>query len=175
MIWYEKAFEEKMRPHIDDIYKKSDGLKSINRYERDKHTTENMKVLDIDLGVDTILKYDDGSIITVQEKTRKYYYRNFNDFTFEYYNDPKTKSEGEWFKLAAQMYFFGYANEKENGYYKYWLIDVLKLRLFIKQNIGIDKLKIKYLHQNKPPAKANFFGIPFNLFDNDKSIIIRKG
>jgi hypothetical protein len=99
----------------------------------------------------------------LQEKSRKHNYLKYDDFTFEYYNNPTTKDEGEWFKLAAQLYFYGFANKNETEYVKYYLVNVPKLRLFLKNKIGIKTLESEYLHRNTPPAKANFFAIPFKI------------
>jgi hypothetical protein len=164
MAWQAKNFEEKMHPYIDEIYK---GLfSSLSRIERsNRETTTDSKILfmDKELSIDTFLYFKDGTVLTLQEKSRKHNYLKYDDFTFEYYNDPKTKDEGEWFKLAAQLYFYGFTNESETGYAKFYLLNVPKLRLFLKNNIGIKALEEKYLHPNRPPAKANFFAIPFSI------------
>jgi hypothetical protein len=164
MAWQAKNFEEKMHPCIDEIYR---GLFSkLDRIDRsNRETTTDSKVLfmDKELSIDTFLYFKDGTMLTLQEKSRKHDYLKYADFTFEYYNDPRTKDEGEWFKLAAQLYFYGFVNESETGYVKYYLMNVPKLRIFLKNNIGIKTLEEKYLHPNRPPAKANFFAIPFSI------------
>lgn len=170
MAWIEKAFEEQMTPHIDGIYYKLfSNLVDIKRSSRDTQTDEKILFMDRHLAIDTFLSFKDGTVLTLQEKTRqRYYHDTFGaDFTFEYYNDPATKDEGEWFKLAAQLYFYGYANGSEDGYYKYWIIDVPKLRLHLKNNIGIQQLESRYLRHNKPPAKASFFAVPFSIISDD--------
>jgi len=164
MAWSEKNFEESMTPHIDDIYKTIfSKLTNIVRSSRENTKDAKILMMDKDLAIDTFLYFTDGTMLTLQEKTRKNYYLKYNDFTFEYYNDPDIKDEGEWFKLAAQMYFYGFANQRENGYSKFYLVDVPKLRLFLKNKIGIERLERQYLQHNKPPAKANFFAIPFDM------------
>lgn len=128
--------------------------------------------MDKELAIDTFLYFADGSVLTLLEKTRKNHFLKYNDFTFEYYNDPAIKDEGEWFKLAAQLYFYGFANKAETGYEKYYLINIPELRLYLKNDIGIEKLTEKHLRHNKPPAKANFFAIPFSIIP-DKCIKYR--
>jgi len=172
-MWTEKIFEEKMTPFIDDIYKKTfSKLEHIVRSRRGNNQNSKIVFMDKELAIDTHLHFTDGTNLTFQEKTRRNCYHKYRDFTFEYYNDPITKEEGEWFKLASQLYFYGYSDQKENGYCEYWIINIPKFRLFLKNNIGIEILKQKYLRQNRPPAKANFFTIPFSLFETNKEICI---
>jgi len=168
MAWTEKAFEESMTPHIDEIYRRTfRGLTDIKRSDRETAIDSKILFMDRELAIDTFLHFMDGTILTLQEKTRKNWFRERygEDFTFEYYNDPITKDEGEWFKLAAQLYFYGYAKADMSGYEKYWLVDVLKLRLFMKNGIGISALEQRFLKYNKPPCKANFFAVPFTCID----------
>lgn len=172
-IWIEKEFEEKMQQYIDKIYYSIFlGLDKINRSKRDNNDNERIFFMDKELCIDTHLTFNDASVLTGQEKTLRASKQHYNHFTFEYYNDPTLKTPGEWFKLAAQFYFFGYANEGESDYLDWWLIDVLKLRLFLTNNVGIDILLNKYRHNNKGLAKADFFGIPFELLENENGIIL---
>jgi len=162
--WNDKGFEERMAPYIDKIYYRLFTnhvvIHRSNRTENDDHETQFM---DRELAIDTFLHLADGTVLTFQEKTRRnrILEKYGADFTFEYYNDPETGDQGEWFKLAAQLYFYGYATEEENGYSKCWILNVPELRLFLKKRIGIDQLEKNYLRRNSPPAKANFFAIPF--------------
>ena len=170
MAWAEKNFEESMTPHIDAIYRGLfSKLVSVIRNDRENQTDSKLLFMDKELAIDTFLHFKDGTVLTLQEKTRKRYYADKfgEDFTFEYYNDPRTGDEGEWFKLAAQFYFYGYAEGDLNGYYKYWIVNVPKLRLFLKNIVGIRELERRYLRRNKPPAKANFFAIPFSIIPSD--------
>lgn len=170
MSWKEKQFEEQMSPYIDNIYKQLfKGLKEINRSCSNKKNDIQM-FMDKELGIDTTLKFQDGTFLTFQEKTRLNNYLSFNDFTFEYYNDPSTGEQGEWFKLASQYYFYGFANKENKGYEKFYILNVPEFRLFLKNDVGIEELERKYLKQNKPPAKANFFFIPFKIIP-DKCIL----
>ena len=168
MSWSEKNFEEKMTKHIDDIYHGLfSNLREIKRSNRDNNGDTKTMFMDKELAIDTFIHFKDGSFITLQEKTRRFSYLKYNDFTFEYYNDPNTGEKGEWFKCAAQYYFYGYANENEDGYHKYWIIDVPKMRVHLKKKIGIKNLVKNHLQNNRPPAKANFFAIPFDKFSKD--------
>lgn len=176
MAWNDKNFEEKMTKYIDEIYKKLFGNRLINIYrsERNKENNQKLLFMDIELAIDTHLTFLDKSILTFQEKTRRNNFLKFNDFTFEYYNDPKTKEQGEWFKLASQLYFYGYANKFENGYDKFWILNVVKLRTQLMNNYSLNQLESKYLRYNKFPAKSNFFAIPFTVLEQMKNVILYK-
>lgn len=175
-MWVEKNFEEKMTQYIDNIYKEIFGNRLIKIYRSSRNNKEDKKLLfmDIELSIDTHLTFSNGSILTFQEKTRRNKFLQYNDFTFEYYNNPKIKEEGEWFKLAAQLYFFGYANKFENGYEKFWILNVAKLRTKLMSTCNINDMEKQFLRHNKPPSKANFFAIPFEILENLKDIIIYK-
>ena len=102
MSWKEKDFEESMQPSIDNIY--TNCFSNIDNIKRNIRTNENSKsmFMDIELGIDTIITFKDGSMITLQEKTLRHTKQHFQQFTFEYYNQPKTKDKGEWFKLSEK-------------------------------------------------------------------------
>jgi len=173
MTWKEKDFEEKMRPHIDAIYQKTfKNISTILRTNRESKTDPKFMIMDKDLAIDTHLYFQDGTLLTFQEKTLQHTKQKYQQFTFEYQNDPQNNVPGEWFKLASQLYFFGYANEAQTGYLQWWILNVPRLRLFLLNVIGIETLKEKYLHNNKPPKKANFFAIPFNLFKTAEDAVV---
>lgn len=168
MSWAEKTFEEQMTKYIDEIYQSLfSDVENIIRSNRGKTTDDITLLMDKELAIDTLVQFNDGTRLTFQEKTRNNYYLKYNDFTFEYYNDPHTKEKGEWFKLTSQYYFYGYANKDNSGYEKFYVIEIPKLRLFLKDEIGISNLELKYLKYNTPPAKANFFVIPFDIIPDE--------
>jgi len=174
-MWIEKNFEEKMTKHIDQIYREvfGDKLSKIYRSNRENQDDKKLLFMDIELSIDTHLTFFNGSVLTFQEKTLRYTKQRFNQFTFEYYNDPRTKEEGEWFKLAAQLYFFGYANKNESGYDKFWILNVAKLRTRLMSKYNMDDMH-KFLRHNKPPARANFFAIPFEALENLQDVVVYK-
>lgn len=174
MSWTEKTFEEKMTPFINDEYRKIFGEHLVEIYRNSRETCDDKRLMfmDMELAIDTHLKFKNGSILTLQEKTRRNYYIKYNDFTFEYYNDPNTKEIGEWFKLASQLYFYGFANKQENGYEKYYILDVAKLRTGLMGKFTINQLVDWYLKSNIPPAKANFFAIPFSTLKHIGGIVL---
>lgn len=171
-MWTAKNFEEKMTPYIDAIYEEhfKGRLLEIQRSSRENSDSKTL-FMDIHLSIDTHLRFKDGTVLTFQEKTRRNLYSKFNEFTFEYYNDPKILDEGEWFKLASQLYFYGYANEKEDGYSQYWILNVAKLRTGLMSKFDIKQLESRFLKHNKPPAKANFFAIPFTTLEDMPGVV----
>jgi hypothetical protein len=177
MAWKEKEFEEKMTPAIDAIYRQLFGRRLVSIYRSSRKQEQDSKLLfmDIELAIDTHLRFDNGGTLTFQEKTLRASNAHYNQFTFEYYNDPKTKDPGEWFKLAAQLYFFGYANAEETGYLRYWILNVARLRTGLMRRFTMAELETKrYLKQNPPPAKANFFAIPFEDIEKMEGVILVK-
>lgn len=176
MGWADKDFEERMRPHIDAIYKGlfNGRLEIIKRCDRNGNESKKMLLMDMEMAIDTHLTFYDGSVLTFQEKTLRHYQRKWKQFTFEYYNDPKTRDKGEWFKLAAQLYFFGYANKEETGYSSFWILNVAKLRTRLMSRFTIEEMERRFLKHNKPPAKANFFAIPFSIIEDMDGVVLYK-
>ena len=163
----ESKFEQKMRPKIEDIYRfHLPELLSIERFEKksDKH------ILDRNFAIDAILHFSNGSILTTQEKSRQnWVLKHYNQFTFEYYNDPNSnpKLEGEWFHLSSQIYFYGFANINETDYEQYSIIDIARFRIWLLQFDPASKSFPFEIRPNPPPAKANFIGIPFSKFPKE--------
>jgi hypothetical protein len=89
----------------------------------------------------------------------------YPDFTQEYKNAVGTQfeNEGEYFKLFAQLYFYGWANKSNTGFKRWCIIDVPKYKDFL-QSEGIKK--IGTLKNNSKHGKASFYAIPiFKLKD----------
>lgn len=174
MAWIEKNFEEIMRPSIDKIYKHKFG-ENINIQRSDRNSKKSkLMFMDKHFAIDTILRFENGAMITIQEKTLTHEKEEFNAFTIEYYNDPKIKDRGDWFKIAAQLYFFGYANKEENGYNKYWLISMLDFQLQIRKEFTIEEMRDEFLRENPLPAKASFFAIPFKILESLDGVVLDK-
>ena len=176
MSWKAKAFEEKMTPFIDDIYRSVFGNRLVEIYRSERGMENNSRVMfmDTELAIDTHLTFNNGSVLTFQEKSRNFNFLKYRDFTFEYYNDPNTGDQGEWFKLAAQLYFYGYANQDETGYAAYWILNVAKLRTALLKRYTLLQMEREFLRQNKPPAKASFFAIPLGLIETFDGVVLHK-
>jgi hypothetical protein len=107
--WEYKNFEEKMTTHIDTIYNSLfsnvDDIERSNNENFKKGTPQS--IMDQYLGIDTTLHFNNGSIITIQEKTRKAKWIETDEFTFEYYNNKDTGLQGEWFHMGALWHMAG--------------------------------------------------------------------
>ena len=156
-----KAFEEKMTPFIDEIYKKDFGDDII--IDRSSREDENEKKLfmDINFSIDTIITFPNGSVLNLQEKSRQNTWLSKNEYTIQLLKDYKNDEKGEWYKLMAQFYFYGFANKESNGYSKYYILNVGVLRLALN-SIDITKYP---LMNNKKPLKSNFYCIPFETIE----------
>lgn len=139
----------------------------INKYDWDEILTNDFRkcFLDKELSIDATIVFENGSIITVQEKSRRYeYLERFGDFTFEYYANRFKLKTGQWFKLTSQLFFYGFTNKEENRYVRYYLIDSLRLRIFLcdlQQNIIEEKLG------ENPHRPSNFHFISFESMPED--------
>ncbi|MFH0824413.1 MAG: ParB/RepB/Spo0J family partition protein [Pseudomonadota bacterium] len=70
----------------------------------------------------------------------------------------KRESPGEWFKLGAQLYFYGWANAEETEFAKWFLMDIAKYKMLVEQKGGLSKLG--KLRQNQRHGRASFYAIP---------------
>jgi len=130
------------------------------------------QILDKELGVDAIIRFKNQSIITLQEKVRDFCFRNYDDFTIQYYTNRFSKTKYQWFKLASQLFFYGYVNEKEDGFLKWYIINIPAIRIFlsetkIKEENGISYFKLQDNHkwkkvQDNSKNNSNFIYVPFS-------------
>lgn len=173
--WKEKEFEEKYSNEIDNIYKSLAPLKEINR-SKYSHTMTRELFADKYLGIDTILKLENGTSISIQEKLRNVKVLNIYPPTLcielmtQAGNEPRTNQEGEWFYAIPQLYFVGYVNIFTNNIIEWYLIDTVKLKLLFA-NTPLEKLKEKYLQKNTLPRKANFLAVP--ITDIEKAVLLQ--
>jgi hypothetical protein len=150
-------FQMKMKPSAIRIYKKLfPGSELVDLRENGVK----VHILDKEFGIDALLNLVGGQWVSIQEKYRANFYLKYLDFTQEYMNGVGTihESPGEWFKLGAQLYFYGWANVEETDFEKWVLLDIPKYKLIVEKEGGLDKIgKIK---KNKEHGSASFFCIP---------------
>jgi len=117
-------------------------------------------VLDKEFGIDSLITLDSGQWLTIQEKYRRNDALKYLDFTQEFMNAEGTKyqSEGEWFTLGAQIYFYGWANREETDFEKWVIIDIARYKLLVEQAGGLDRIGKK--KQNNLHGRASFYAIP---------------
>ncbi|MCB0374999.1 MAG: hypothetical protein KDD04_03675 [Sinomicrobium sp.] len=155
-----ERFRRKMHPHVISIYKDIWG-ESI---EYDQTPVQ----VDKDASIDRKITLPSGQIITLQEKIREYRFLvnpklqvcpPIPDFTQEFKNGHGTvcESVGEFFKLYAQYYFYGWANKYQTDILRYVILNVPDYK-HILESRGIESIgKLKF---NKTHGRASFYAIP---------------
>jgi hypothetical protein len=152
-----------MTPFIDKIYKKHFGDNiQIFRSTRENQTDETL-FADRYLAIDTFIRFPDGQTINLQEKSRLNRYLKYNDFTIQHYKNAEQKTEGYWFYLMAQLYFFGIANKNNDGYEKYYILNVVVLRIALKSLDTEMLLQLK--RNNEKSTDSDFIPIPFETIE----------
>ncbi len=128
--------------------------------------------LDKYCGIDTLLFLECGGVLTVQEKYRenKFYtetrYRvdhSCPDFTQNYKIAVGTEHEanGEWFHLAAQLYFYAWATPNMDGLAAWMLMNIYDYVQLVEQAGGLDA--IGKLCNNDRHSRTSFYAIPVNI------------
>jgi len=114
-------------------------------------------ILDKEFGIDALLHMGSGQWFSIQEKYRDYPKWTFHDFTQEIKNGDGT--DGEWQKLGAQLYFYGWGDPKKSVFLEWFILDISRYKLIIERLGGITKAgKIQC---NKYDGASIFVGIPF--------------
>jgi hypothetical protein len=117
-----------MEPLADELYRKIWG--PLRRLERLSHNREGAcHPLDREWAIDAVLQTEGGLIVTIQDKFREYeYYRRYNQFTLEYENNPATHEQGEFYHLAANYYFYGFAAQDKASFISWKVIDLNRFK-----------------------------------------------
>lgn len=157
-------FQTKLKPAAMRIYAKVFG----NRCRIQDLRSEGFKVhvLDQEFGIDSLLHMQSGQWISLQEKYRSnWHLKQYGDFTQEYKNAVGTEHEsnGEWFKLGAQLYFYGWANSTDTEFEKWFIMHISRYKLLIESLGGITK--VGQLRQNKNHGRASFYAIPLSVIE----------
>lgn len=159
-------FQSKLNTRVVEIYNTLFDIKGI-RDLRAKDSDQ-PHVLDQEFAIDKLIVLKSGHWISIQEKFRKNIFltdpkyqveSGTPDFTQEYKNGNNTL--GEWFKLAAQIYFYGWANKEETDFEKFVIVDILKYKLLIEKLGGIEKCATK--RKNFTHGGASFYCFPITM------------
>lgn len=148
-------FQLKMQPVADKLYRSIfPSIVSIERFDKDieRH------ILDREFAIDLEFKLKIGMPLTAQEKFRRF--DIWTDVTVEYENDPIKHIPGDWFHLAVQLYFNGFASKDETEFERWILLDWLQVVLETEK--GNISWKIKKNLDGK--AKASFVYAPMTSF-----------
>ena len=151
------AFEQRMRAPVEKVYQSFFPGCAV-KYTREH---DELRPFDDHFAIDAVLELRSGGIVTAQQKCRRYgYFLQYRDFTQEYMNavGGTYESQGEWFHLGSQIYFYGWANQAEDGLVAWVLMDVLKYRMLVEDAGGLDKLGT--LEKNRVHGRASFYAIP---------------
>lgn len=163
-----EEFRLTMRPHAVEIYQRMFGPDCTLRPLK-KQADGRAHILDQCFGIDGKLALPQGNSLYLQEKYREPEYLTtaclqveppWPDFTQEYMNAVGTDNErqGEWFHLAAQVYFYGWAKPELDGFAAWVLLDVPRYKLIVQDAGGLDA--IGKLQKNDRHGKASFYCIP---------------
>lgn len=161
-----ECFRKLMRPHAIEIYQRALGATDVMDLREDG---VKVHVLDKEFGIDSLIEFESGQWISVQEKYRANDYlvkpwlrliAECPDFTQEYLNAAGTQYEapGEWFKLGAQLYFYGWANSDNTGFAAWLILNIPRYKLLVETNGGLAALGD--LYRNKQHGAATFYCIP---------------
>jgi len=122
-------------------------------------------VLDKEFGIDALLEFPSGQWISIQEKYRRNDALKYLQFTQEYKNAAGTEweSDGEWAKLGAQLYFYGWANAAETDFEKWAILNVAKYKLLVESAGGLEK--IGTLENNRRHGRASFYAIKMETLE----------
>jgi len=167
------AFQSNLAPKRALIYEKVFGpIKSIKAANWTSKSIENVirQFEDKEQAIDIEIEFQDGVIINLQEKSRRWPKFNapYNDFTIEYMNDPKTKDVGELFKIKSMYYFSGQANKNGDDYVNWVIYKTKPLIKGILKNWPIETMiKNGWLNDNNAYNKANFFAIKKHLIEEN--------
>lgn len=147
-----------MRPIADVLYKQLiSGIVAIERFPKGTARF----ILDKEYAIDLQFTLSTGMVITAQEKFRefdKWLAENnrpqYSDVTVELYNDPIQKIKGDWFNLASQVYFVGYASKDELSFDRYILLDWVQV--IIETGKGNITWKTKDNQNGRARASFNY-------------------
>jgi len=154
---------------LDSLYRKLLDAKSITRFcNSDMTRNPEHLILDKKCHIDVLITTANNMTFSIQEKVRDPFYLSYDEFTLEYFNDPKTGEKGEWFELIAELYAYVYAKNKEilKGYI-FWMAP-LKMAI-LQKKIVPSALPIP----NSAYGRATF--IPFRFADFEPQWFLWKG
>jgi hypothetical protein len=168
-----EQFRLRMRPHAIAIYERLFGDCEIQDLREEG---VRVHVLDKEFGIDMLLTVPSGQWFTVQEKYREHKFLvepllqvepPCPDFTQEYMNAVGTphESPGEWFKLGAQLYFYGWARPREDGFAAWVLLNVPRYKMIVEKTPG-GIAGLGRLCYNRRHGRATFYAIPVSRLRN---------
>lgn len=144
---------------LDDLYKSLLRTSEVLRLEKSGRSPH---ILDKTFHIDVILKQENGTIFTVQEKVRRHKYLKYDQWTLEYYSNVPKKVEGEWFKLCTDLYTYIFLTQDEESIARGYIFWVQPVKYAILHNKLRSEFKIQHRH-----SKASFFAYNFSDFKDE--------
>lgn len=150
-------FANGLRGAANAIYQEQLGAKFVDIH----NYGDTGLLLDKALGLDGLLRFPSGNKLSVQEKFRDHDAIKYGDVTFEIRNGDGT--QGEFDKLAAQLYFYGWATPDGTEFADWILLDVTKLKLEIEFLGGA--VHVGMIHRNQTHGSAKFVSIEREILE----------
>lgn len=117
------------------------------------------------LGIDVILTPEGEQEATLQEKFLTFH---TSTVTVEYYQNPRTCEQGDWFKMKPDYYFVGYDRLKKNNFQEWILLNWPLTRQMTNQGLidwdtgqnGRDgaRANFKYVYFGQVPGECVVHG-----------------
>ena len=111
--------------------------------------------LDQYFGIDALIILRSGQYLTIQEKYREHSALKYGDFTQEWRNGDG--SEGEYFHLAAQLYFYGWADADGYEFEKWFVMSIPHYKMIVENAGGLKE--IGDYQKNRKHGRASFYAI----------------
>jgi len=118
-------------------------------------------ILDKEFGIDSLLYLSSGQWFSIQEKYRHLSYWKYHEFTQEFINGDG--SQGEWFSLAAQLYFYGWGDPIESIFYEWFILSIPTYKIIIERLGGIESAGKKF--SNEKHGKSKFVAIKYETIE----------
>lgn len=112
------------------------------------------------LGIDVIFTFANLQETTCQEKFLTYH---TSTVTVEYYQNPLTGEQGDWFKMKPDYYFVGYDRYQKNSFQDWLMLNWPLTRQMTNQGL----ITWDVQSNKRDGARANFKYVPFSLVPSD--------
>src|SRR5574341_215573 len=147
--------ELRLRPYADEIYRRVFDAQAIERFDKPDNS-----VLDMHFAIDFKITMPNGLILNGQEKFLSAEYASYNSVTVEYEQDQSTGEQGDWFKIACQLYFTGYERQDGLGFGSWTILNWANV--VMATNAGL--INWRNNKNKNGRAKASFVWCPVDEF-----------
>lgn len=110
---------------------------------------DQLEFIDLNHGIDYVLKDNRGHIINIQERFRDKYYKNYTDATLRYRRDKNpdpSRMKSEFYKIKADYLVYGITNGKKFLDKRHTITDFIKWVIldvgFLKKKYQSEELEI---------------------------------